>query len=168
MDCEDQDVDEEILAITCTTDIDLSVVSKAPVVVFDLETTGLSEWSICLENILKFDKLLVQGCMSSFNFFSVYCIHCYWYDIIYIFTGRSADIIQIAAHSTHCDSFNTYVFPNQSMSKEAIDITQIHVLGNKMFFQGKEVKYKLPHNALEDYFIHVHLSGKAIVCWTQH
>lgn len=43
MDCEDQDVDEEISAITCTTDIDLSVVSKAPVVVFDLETTGLSE-----------------------------------------------------------------------------------------------------------------------------
>lgn len=43
LDCEDQDVDEEISAITCTTDIDLSVVSKAPVVVFDLETTGLSE-----------------------------------------------------------------------------------------------------------------------------
>lgn len=37
------------------------------------------------------------------------------------------------------------------MSKEAIDITQIHVLGNKMFFQSKEVKYKLPHNALEDF-----------------
>lgn len=42
MDCEDQDVDEEIPAITCTTDIDLSVISKAPVV-FDMETTGLSE-----------------------------------------------------------------------------------------------------------------------------
>lgn len=37
------------------------------------------------------------------------------------------------------------------MSKEAIDITQIHVLGNTMFFQSKEVKYKLPHNALEDF-----------------
>lgn len=43
MDSEDQDFDEEIPAITCTTDIDLSVVSKAPVVVFDLETTELSE-----------------------------------------------------------------------------------------------------------------------------
>lgn len=43
MDCEDQDVVDEIPAITCTTDIDLSVVSKAPVVVFNLETTGLSE-----------------------------------------------------------------------------------------------------------------------------
>lgn len=43
MDCEDHDVDKEIPAITCTTDIDLSVVSKAPVVVFDMETTGLSE-----------------------------------------------------------------------------------------------------------------------------
>lgn len=43
MDCEDQDVDEEIPALTCTTDFDLSVVSKAPVVVFDLETAGLSE-----------------------------------------------------------------------------------------------------------------------------
>lgn len=28
---------------------------------------------------------------------------------------------------------------------------QIHVLGNKMFFQSKEVNYKLPHNALEDF-----------------
>lgn len=43
MDCEDQNVDVKISAITCTTNIDLSVVSNAPVVVFDLETTGLSE-----------------------------------------------------------------------------------------------------------------------------
>lgn len=44
MDCEDQNVDVKISAITCTTNIDLYVVSNAPVVVFDLETTGLSEY----------------------------------------------------------------------------------------------------------------------------
>lgn len=54
-------------------------------------------------------------------------------------------------HTPHITIPLTHVFPNQSISKEAIDITQIHVLGNKMFFQSTEVNYKLPHNALEDF-----------------
>ncbi|VDI01300.1 Hypothetical predicted protein, partial [Mytilus galloprovincialis] len=82
-------------------------VIKAPVVVFDLETTGLS---------------------------------------------RKSDITQIAAFSKSVN-FSTYIFPSQPISKEASEVTQIFVNGNKMFHNSTAVQYKLAHEALTDFII---------------
>lgn len=65
-------------------------------------------------------------------------------------SARTSDITQIAAYTDN-NSFNSYVFPSQKISREASEITNIFVYGNQMYHNKEPVQSKLPHEALTDF-----------------
>ena len=59
-------------------------------------------------------------------------------------------LFYLAAYSEYM-TFSSYIFPSQSISKEASAVTNIFVNGNQMFHNHNAVQYKLPHEALMDF-----------------
>ena len=75
--------------------------------------------------------------------------------------SRDSDILQISAVCTDSDkSFNRYIFPSKSISKQSSDLTKLSIVGSNLCHDGKVVQCSTLHEALSSFISFVSESGE--------